>query len=57
MEKNYEVVIKRVVIELYTVEAESEAEAEKLVLLGEGEFEHDIETLEFEVVTVEEAEY
>ena len=55
--KYYEVVVRSVVEELYTVYAESEAEAEDLVNQGDGEFEHVIDVKEFEVVTVEEKEY
>ena len=53
--KYYEVVVRSVVKELYTVYAE--AEAEDLVNQGDGEFEHIIDVLEFEVMSVEEKEY
>ena len=55
--KYYEVVVRSVVEELYTVYAESEAEAEDLVNHGDSKVKHTIDVLEFEVVSVEEKKY
>ena len=58
MEKRYyEVVVRSVVEELYTVYAESEAEAEDLVNHGDSKVKHTIDVLEFEIVSVEEKKY
>ena len=55
--KYYEVVVRSVVKELYTVFAVSEAEAKDLVNHGDSKVKHTIDVQEFEVVTVEEKKY
>ena len=57
MEKNYyEVIVERIVEELYTVYADSEEHAKDLVYSGCATFEHEMETKDFEVLDIEEIE-